>query len=77
MEGDLKPNRHLPAQINYRNTGSSCEICSKLTIKTPERRHVTFVNFENNSHLVLVFSIINFEHVIAGWEGIVSFYPKN
>ena len=24
---------------NDRNTGTMCEICSKLTIKTPERRH--------------------------------------
>ena len=26
-------------KINNRNTGKRCEICSKLTIKTPERRH--------------------------------------
>ena len=25
-------------KINYRNTGKRCEICSKLVIKTPERR---------------------------------------
>ena len=36
------------------------EICSKLTIKTPERRHwrrssVFIVNFEHISHLALVF----------------------
>ena len=35
-----------------------CEICSMLTIKTPERRHwrrsgVFIVNFEHISHLVL------------------------
>ena len=34
---------HLPASIyvlkvNNRNTRTRCEICSKLTIKTPERR---------------------------------------
>ena len=23
-------------KINYRNTGAKCEICSKLTIKTPK-----------------------------------------
>ena len=26
-------------KVNNRNTRTSCEICSKLTIKTPERRH--------------------------------------
>ena len=25
-------------RVNNRNTGKRCEICSKLTIKTPERR---------------------------------------
>ena len=35
---------HCPAgnymfQVNNRNTRTRCEICSKLTIKTPERRH--------------------------------------
>ena len=38
-------------KVNNRNTRTRCEICSKLTIKTPERRH----NFELISHLVLVF----------------------
>ena len=26
-------------KVNNRNTRARCEICSKLTIKTPERRH--------------------------------------
>ena len=26
-------------KLNSRNTRKRCEICSKLTIKTPERRH--------------------------------------
>ena len=47
-------------KLNNRNTRARCEICSKLTIKTPERRHwrlsdVFIVNFEHISHLVLVF----------------------
>ena len=42
--------------VNYRNTRAMCEICSKLTIKPPERRHgVSIVNFEHISHLFLVF----------------------
>ena len=30
-------------KVNQRNTSKRCETCSKLTIKTPERRHVTLV----------------------------------
>ena len=26
-------------KVNNRNTRTSCEICSKLTVKTPERRY--------------------------------------
>ena len=51
-------------KVNNRNTGTRCEICSKLTIKTPERRQrqrsgVFTVNFEHISHLVLVFLLIS------------------
>ena len=40
-----------------------CEICSTLIIKTPERRQwrrsdVFIVNFENISHLLLVFPLL-------------------
>ena len=41
-----------------------CEICSKLTIKTPKRR------------LCSILSIVNFEHVIAGWVADL-FYSKS
>ena len=48
--------------VNNRNTRTRCEICSKLTRKTPERRHrrsgVFLVNFEHISHLVLVFLLL-------------------
>ena len=45
-------------KVNNRNTRTRCEICSKLTIKTPKRRQwrrsgVFIVNFEHISHLVL------------------------
>ena len=48
---------------NRRNTRTRCEICSKSTIKTPERRQwrrsgVFIVNFEHISHLVLVFLLL-------------------
>ena len=37
-------------KVNNRNTRSSCEICSKLTIKTPERWHWLFIiKFEQAS----------------------------
>ena len=50
-------------KINDRNTRTRCKICSKLTIKTQERRHwrrsgVFIVNFEHISHLVLVFLLL-------------------
>ena len=43
------------------------EICSKLTIKTPKRRHwrrfgVFIVNFEYISHLCSSVSIVNFKY---------------
>ena len=65
---NIKSNRHNPAgyymfKVNNRNTRTSCEICSKLTIKTPERCHwrrsgFFIVNFEHISHLVLVFLLL-------------------
>ena len=33
------PKKFFPFQVNNRNTRAICEICSKLTIKTTERRH--------------------------------------
>ena len=50
-------------KVNNRNTRTRCEICSKLTIKTPEPGHwrrsgVFIVNFKHISHLVLVFLLL-------------------
>ena len=42
-------------------------MCSKLTIKIWRRSDVFIVSFENISHLVLVFFIVNFEQVNVGW----------
>ena len=55
-------------KFNNRNTRTRYEICSKLTIKTPERRQwrrsvVFIVNFKRISHV----SIVNFEQVNASW----------
>ena len=35
----LKPSFHFMFKVNNKNTRTSCEICSKLRISTPERRH--------------------------------------
>ena len=50
-------------KVNNRNTRAMCEICSKLTIKIPERLNwrrsgIFIVNFEHISHLVLVFLLL-------------------
>ena len=44
VSAKVKPSLNYPAaiyllKVNNRNTGTRCKICSKLTIKTPERRH--------------------------------------
>ena len=47
-------NQAIPADIYLLNgnTRARCEICSRLTIKRPERCHGVFiVNFEHMSHL--------------------------
>ena len=46
-------------KVNKRNTRARCELCSKLTIKAPERCHwrlsgVVIFNCERISHTVLV-----------------------
>ena len=57
----ILPSPDLPA--NNRNTRTRCELCSKLTIKTPKPCHehrfgVFIVNFEHNSHIALVFLLL-------------------
>ena len=49
--------------VNNRNTRAMCEICSKVTIKKPERRQwlrfgVFIVNFKHMLHLVVVFLLL-------------------
>ena len=62
IERDWPVNIYL-LKFNNRNTRKRCEICSKLSIKTPERRQwrrsgVFTVNFEHISHLFLMFSLL-------------------
>ena len=49
-------------KVNNRNTRTRCEICSKLTIKTPEERPCSNV------------SIVNFEQVNADWAKLKKNY---
>ena len=74
-------------KADNRNTRKMCEICSKLTIKTPERRQwhrsgVFIVNFEHISHLFPSVSIVvDFQQVNVSWESYTSillfFQPIN
>ena len=52
-------------KVNNRNSRTRCGICSELTIKTLERRQwrQLWTYFTPCSSV----SIVNFEHVIAGW----------
>ena len=52
------PAGHYMLKVNNRNTRARCKICSKLTIKTPERLIVFIVNFEHISDLVLVLLLL-------------------
>ena len=60
----MKPSRYLH-KVNNKNTRTRCEISSKLTIKTPERRlwcrsGVFIINFEHISQLVPLFLLLTF-----------------
>ena len=56
-------------KVNNRNTITTCEICSKLTIKTSKPRHwrrsvVFLVNFEHISLLFLVFLLLTLSRLM-------------
>ena len=69
--------------VNNINTRTRFEICSKLTIKTPERRHsgVLIINFEDNQYnkiklLLLTLSMylpVGLENVRLGFTKISLF----
>ena len=55
---EISPAGNYMFKVKNKNTRARCEICSKLTIKTPERHHwrrsvVFIVNFEHISHILL------------------------
>ena len=59
-------------KVSHGNTRAMCNICSKLTIKTPERRHLRrpdafIVNFEHISHKMFSCFLVDFEQVNVDW----------
>ena len=68
MRALISPAGNYILKVNNRNTRKRCEICSKLTIKTPD---AFIVNFEHIVHLVSIVhrvSIVKSEQVSSGWE---------
>ena len=53
---------------NNENTRALCEICLKLTMKTPERCHsgAFIVNFEQILHIVLI--LPGYSQISAHWK---------
>ena len=80
-------NGHCPANIylfkvNNKNTRKRCEICSKLTIKTPERRHwggsgVFTVNFEHISHLFLEYLLLTLNKQVLTGKHFSKWFRKH
>ena len=67
-----QPSRQLLVQINNRNIRTMCKICSMSKIKTPERRQwrgcgVFIFNFEQISHIVLMFPLLNLSNQLLYW----------
>ena len=63
MKQDSHPGDIYLFKVNKNNTRKTCEICSKLLIKTLERRHlrhsgVSIVNFEHMLHLFLMLLLL-------------------
>ena len=67
-------------KVSKRNTRTRCEICSKLTTKTPERHQwrrsgVSIVNLEHISHLILVFLLLTLNMWLPA--GVVIFSQRS
>ena len=63
-------------KVNYMKTRKTCEMCSKLTIKTPERywrrSGVFIINFEHISQLFLVFLSLTLNKQISAGNHIAK-----
>ena len=66
-ESKLAANIYL-FKVNNRDTRKRCEICSKLTIKTPERRHWLWIYF-------IPFSTVAIEQVNVSWGSCIYTKP--
>ena len=72
-------------KVNSRNTRTRCEICSKLIIKTSERRHwhhlrrsgVFIVAFEHILHLALVFLLLTLSRLMSAGIFTNTYCGKN
>ena len=53
-------------QVNNRNTSKKCKICSKLTLKTPERRHLFLLFPLLTSNRSMLDGVITFT-IVLGW----------
>ena len=74
------------SKANNRNTRTRCQICSKLIIKTQERRQwcrsgTFIVNFEHISHLDLVFLLLALNMQLTArlfrWSFRMNYFPNN
>ena len=66
------PGNILLLKVNNRDYRKRREICSKLAIRTPERRHwrrsgVFIVNFEYILHLFLVLQLLTLNKLMLAW----------
>ena len=65
-------------KVNDRNTRTRCDICSKLTIKTPERRQESFwclyCQLWTYSTPCFSLPVVNFEQVNTSWKLV---FPSN
>ena len=78
---DSYQKKSISVNIYNRNIRKRCEICSKLTVKAPERRQwrrrhssVFTINFKHITHLFCSVSFANSEQVNIFWEGVVHKY---
>ena len=72
----MKPSKTYLFKFNNRSTRKRCEICSKLTIKTPERCHgrssgVFIANFEHISPLFLIFLLFTLNKCMLAGNGFI------
>ena len=83
FEGPRKTKWHLLVKINNRNSRKRCGICSKLTIKTPERSQrrrfvldVLLLTLNIFHTLTSSVTIVDFEQVNASWAVFQMFLEK-